>query len=113
MLPDNDIIEMIKEKISPVELHELEVDHDGESQSLLVHTPSRIEWMKFLHDLSATEDIGKKTSAHENFVLAVTEWPSRDEAKEFLSKKFGSLTEITDQLGKLVGAGAQVRAKKL
>ena len=113
MLPDQKTIEELKEKVAPRELHELEIEHAEEIFSLLVAAPTKVEWIKYVSDLTSTEDPAKKSLAHENFILAVTQWPAREEVKGFLAKKFGVLTELTNQVAELVGAGAKVRSKKL
>ena len=110
---DDKTIQKVREEVGLRDLHQIDIDNEGTDFSLLVCAPNRIEWMKFLSDLTSTDDIAKKNQAHENLVLAVAKHPTREEIRGFLSKKFGVLTEITDQLGQIVGAGAKVRAKKL
>lgn len=114
MTPDEKTIEEIKQQVAPRDLNAIEIEQDGdEPRVLLCVSPGRVEWMKYLNDLTSTEDIGKKLNAHENFILAHAKWPSRDEVKKLLTDKPGYLTAITDQLSMIVGAGAKVRAKKL
>lgn len=113
MQPTEQDIAIIREKAGSKELHEIVIEHDGEEFTLIITAPSRVEWMKFLGDLTSTEDIAFKNQAHENLVLVSAQYPARDIIREFIGRKFGALTEVTEHIGKLVGAGAKVRTKKL
>lgn len=111
--PTEKEIEELKAKVAPRDLHQIEIEADDELSALLVSTPTKVEWMKFVHDLGASDDIARQVLAHENFILAVTKWPAREEVKGYLERYPAICTQITGQIGALVGAGAKVRAKKL
>lgn len=95
------------------DVHQVDVGDEDSGISLLVVAPSQAEWTKFLSDLTSTDDIGKKTMAHQNLVLAVSKYPDRETIKAFIARQFGSVTKITDCIGEIVGTEAKVRVKKL
>lgn len=94
------------------DLHQVDVDDEG-GISLLIVAPTQTEWTKFLSELTSTDDIGKKTLAHQNLVLAVSKYPDRESIKAFIARQFGAVTKITDCIGEIVGTEAKVRVKKL
>ncbi len=110
---DQASLDKIKLENASKELHQIDVEDGDDSMSIVVVAPTRIEWMRFLSDLTGTTDIAKKNMAHENIILAVAKWPERKLIQDFFSKKFGAITELTDKLGTMVGAAAKVHSKKL
>lgn len=111
--PSPQEIEELKAKVAPRDLHSIEVGDGDDAFVMLVTPPTRPEWMKYLSDLSSTEDITKKVGAHEALLMAVTHWPDRETVRKFINTRFAAVPDVMDEISKLVGAGDAVRAKKL
>jgi hypothetical protein len=106
-------IKQVKEAAGARDLHQIDIPDGDDEFTLLVVTPSRPEWMKLLSDISGNDDIDKRSKANENFILAVAKWPDRKTIQEFFARKFGTIGKVVDKLSDMVGADAEVRAKKL
>jgi hypothetical protein len=113
MEPTEKDIEEAKLAAGGRDLHQIEVEDGDAGIIILACAPSRVEWMKYVHDLTSTEDVNKKAQAGENAVLAASKWPDRAVIKDFFQQKFGALPDVLNELSKLVGADAKVRSKKL
>lgn len=113
MEPTEKDIEATKEKFPSKHLHQIDITHGGEDFSVLITLPEKPEWVKFITEVNATEDYGKKLLAHESLILATAKWPDRETIKEFLGRKFAAVTDITGPISEMVGGNAQVKTKKL
>lgn len=113
MEPTESDIEAAKKEAGTRELHQTTLEHDGEEFSIVFAAPSRVEWLKFITDVTSTDDLVKKNYAHENFILNCAKWPSKEMIRAWFGRKFATITTASDEIAEVVGGGAKARTKKL